>query len=282
MDASNLDIEHGKFMIPLDLVASCILGVLIGTVSALLGVGGGFFYVPLLVILFGIDPRVAVGTSLAIITFTTLSASLGYSRQGRVLLKSTVCLALPGMVFATLGALVTVLIPSKYLIAIFCMVLLFMGIKMVYRQFPLIFPLLCGPCWKDESRQTPKDGGELHAYPVHLMTWGSIAGFMSGLTGIGGGIVNVPALTIAGIPIHFAVATSTMVIFITSLSGTGTHLFLGHLSLPFFLAFTLGAVVGAQAGVYLSPKAPQRMLEVSVGVLLITVAVMMILNNIVG
>ncbi|MCU0632947.1 MAG: sulfite exporter TauE/SafE family protein [Methanolinea sp.] len=266
-------------MIPPDLLFSCVLGVLIGTISALLGVGGGFFYVPVLVILFGIDPRVAVGTSLAIITCTTLSASIGYGLQGRILLKSTLCLALPGMVCAALGALVTLLLPSQYLIAIFCVVLLFMGIKMVYRQFPLVFPLLYGPCWKEQCRISPEEGKDLHAYPVHLVTWGSIAGFMSGLTGIGGGIVNVPALTIAGIPIHSAVATSAAVIFITSLSGTGTHLLLGHLSLPFFIAFTIGAVLGAQVGVRLSPRAPPRLLELAVGSLLIMVVVILVINT---
>src|SRR5690606_9124218 len=99
-------------MVPLDLVVSCILGILIGTISALLGVGGGFFYVPVLVMAFGLDPRIAVGTSLAIITATTLSATVGYRRQGRILKKSVLCLALPGIAFAALGALVTVFIPS--------------------------------------------------------------------------------------------------------------------------------------------------------------------------
>lgn len=269
-------------MIPLDLIASCFLGVLIGTIAALLGVGGGFFYVPVLVMVFGLDPRVAVGTSLAIITVTTLSATVGYGRQGRILKKSVLCLAIPGLAFAALGALVTVFLPSIYLIATFCIVLILMGFKMIYQKFPLIFPLLCEPCWKEECRLPDGDHRDIHAYPVHLVTWGSIAGFMSGLTGIGGGIVNVPALTIAGIPIHYAVATSAAVILITSLSGTGTHLLLGHLSVPFFLAFALGAVVGAQAGVYLSPKTPSRVLEVAIGTLLIVVAAMLVSKILLG
>ncbi len=270
------------FMVPLDLVASCILGILIGTISALLGVGGGFFYVPVLVMVFGLDPRIAVGTSLAIITATTLSATAGYRRQGRILKKSVLCLALPGIAFAALGALVTVFIPSVYLVAIFCIVLVLMGIKMINRKFPLVFPILCEPCWKEECRLPPGDNRDLHAYPVHLVTWGSIAGFMSGLTGIGGGIVNVPALTIAGIPIHYAVATSAAVILITSLSGMGTHLMLGHLSLMFFVAFAAGAVVGAQAGVYLSPKTPSRILEIAIGMLLIFVSATMAFKLVFG
>lgn len=266
-------------MIPLDLAASGILGILIGAISALLGVGGGFFYVPALVILFGIDPRIAVGTSLAIITFTTLSATIGYSSRGLILKKSVICLALPGIVFAAIGALVTVLLPSLYLIALFCIVLLMMGVKMMYQKFPLIFPLLYGPCWKEEHCAPPGNRRALHAYPVHLVTWGSTAGFMSGLTGIGGGIVNVPALTLAGIPIHYAVATSAAVILITSLSGTGTHILLGHISLPFFTAFTIGAVAGAQAGVRLLPRTPPRVLEVAVGMLLIIVSGVMAINT---
>lgn len=262
-----------------DIVLLCMLGMIIGVISALLGVGGGFFYVPAMVLLFGVDPRIAVGTSLAIITCTTLSASIGYGLQGRILVKSTICLALPGMACAALGAVVTALLPPDILIAIFSLVLLFMGIKMVYRQFPLVFPLLYGPCVKETCRNPPDNGAVLHAYPLHLVTWGSIAGFMSGLTGIGGGIVNVPALTIAGIPIHFAVATSAAVIFITTLSATGTHIALGNLSIPFFVAFALGAVIGAQMGVRLSPRTPPRVLELGVGTLLILVVAIIVLNT---
>ncbi|HII76953.1 MAG TPA: sulfite exporter TauE/SafE family protein [Methanolinea sp.] len=266
-------------MVPLDLFLLCMLGVLIGAISALLGVGGGFFYVPALVLLFGIDPRIAVGTSLAIITCTTLSASIGYGLQGQVLMKSAACLALPGMAFAAFGALITAFLPSQYLVALFCVVLLFMGIKMIYRKFPLVFPLLVGPCWKERFGKLHEKGEELFVYPVHLVTWGSLAGFMSGLTGIGGGIVNVPALTIGGIPIHFAVATSAVVILITSLSATGTHLALGNLSIPFFVAIAAGAVAGAQVGVRLSPKAPPRMLELAVGTLLIVVVAALVVNT---
>ncbi len=269
-------------MVPPELLISCGMGVLIGMVSALLGLGGGFLYVPLLVILFGVDPRVAVGTSLAVISCTTLSASVGYARQGRVLPKSTACLALPGMACAVLGAFATTFIPSAFMIAVFCIILFLMGIKMLYREFPLVFPLLSGPCWKDVCHGCRPEGRPLNVYPVHLASWGALAGFMSGLTGIGGGIVNVPALTIARIPIHCAVATSAAVILITSLSGTGMHFMLGHISLPFFLAFAPGAVIGAQAGVYLSPKTPSRVLEIAIGTLLIIVTVMLISDVLLG
>lgn len=266
-------------MVPIDLILLCLLGVLIGAVSALLGVGGGFFYVPALVLLFDLDPRIAVGTSLAIITCTTLSASIGYGLRGQVLMKSAACLALPGMVCAVFGALITAFLPSHILVAIFCVVLLFMGTKMIYRKFPLVFPLLVGPCWKESYGRPPAERKELCSYPVHLVSWGSLAGFMSGLTGIGGGIVNVPALTIAGIPIHFAVATSAAVILITSLFATGTHVALGHVSVTFFVAIAIGAVVGAQAGVHLSHWAPPRTLELAVGTLLIIVVAAFVITT---
>ena len=266
-------------MAPIDLILLCLLGVMIGAVSALLGVGGGFFYVPALVLIFGLDPRVAVGTSLAIITCTTFSASIGYGLRGQVLMKSAAYLALPGMVFAALGALITVFLPSQLLVAIFCVVLLFMGIKMIYRKFPLVFPLLIGPCRGESYGRSPAEQRTLCIYPVHLVSWGSLAGFMSGLTGIGGGIVNVPALTIAGIPIHYAVATSAAVILITSLFATGTHVALGHVSFVIFIAIAVGAVLGAQAGVHLSPRAPPRTLEIAVGMLLIVVVAALVISH---
>jgi len=264
---------------PIDLILLCLLGVVIGAVSALLGVGGGFFYVPALVLFFGLDPRIAVGTSLAIITCTTLSASIGYGLRGQVLVKSAAYLAIPGMVFAGIGALITAFLPSHLLVAIFCVVLLFMGIKMIYRRFPLVFPLLIGACRNESYGRPPAERSTLCIYPVHLVSWGSLAGFMSGLTGIGGGIVNVPALTIAGIPIHFAVATSAAVILITSLFATGTHLALGHVSVGIFIAIAIGAILGAQAGVRLSPRTPPRTLELAVGTLLILVVAALVISN---
>ncbi|OPY43243.1 MAG: Sulfite exporter TauE/SafE [Methanoregulaceae archaeon PtaU1.Bin059] len=194
-------------------------------------------------------------------------------------MKSAAYLAIPGMVFAGIGALITVFLPSHLLVAIFCVVLLFMGIKMIYRRFPLVFPLLIGPCRNESYGRPPAERSTLCIYPVHLVSWGSLAGFMSGLTGIGGGIVNVPALTIAGIPIHFAVATSAAVILITSLFATGTHLALGHVSVGIFIAIAIGAILGAQAGVRLSPRTPPRTLELAVGTLLILVVAALVISN---
>jgi uncharacterized membrane protein YfcA len=105
---------------------------------------------------------------------------------------------------------------------------------------------------------------------------------VSGITGTSGGAFFVPALVGAGIPVHFAVATSLLTIIPTSVTGAATHALLGHLSLPFLIMYGGGAAVGAYAGASLAPRIHADHIKKVFGILLIGIALLMIQQKVLG
>jgi uncharacterized membrane protein YfcA len=256
-----------------------VVGAVIGIIAALIGVGGGFLYVPSLIFIFGLEPRIAIGTSISIILFTTLSGSIAYLRQKRIFFRSAICLIVPSMIFSVLGAGSTVYISDMVLSLIFSLVLLIIGIKMIVPALPIISPLTFGPYYDENRRDLFSTEAHNRLYYLHTSTWGAIAGFMSGLTGIGGGVINVPALVIGGMPIHFAVATSTAVILCTSISAAYAHLRLGNIALPYTAVFSMGAVIGAQIGARIAPAINPEHLKTGVGLILLVTSITILLKN---
>jgi len=256
-----------------------IIGILIGIIAALIGVGGGFLYVPCLIFIFGLEPRIAIGTSLSIILFTTLSGGIAYFRQKRIFFRSAVCLIVPSMIFSVLGAWSTIFISDRLLAVIFSVVLLVIGIKMIVPTFPIISPIRFGPYHDEKLRDFSSSGVKNRLYYIHTLIWGAIAGYTSGLTGIGGGVINVPALVIGGMPIHFAVATSTVVILCTSISATAAHVRLDNISLPYTAAFSAGAVIGAQIGAKIAPGINPDNLKSIVGIVLLITSISILMQN---
>jgi uncharacterized membrane protein YfcA len=103
---------------------------------------------------------------------------------------------------------------------------------------------------------------------------GLAAGFVSGLLGVGGGIVMVPAFTtLLGMPLKRALGTSLAVISVLAIPGTITHAVLGHIDWAIFLVVTLGVVPGARLGARIALGARERALRMAVGSFLLFVAV---------
>ncbi len=263
----------------IEYIVGFLIAIIIGAIAAIAGLGGGFLFVPTLILLFGVDPKTAIGTSLSIIVFSTLSSSVAYSRQKRIFYRSAVCLAIPGIIFSLLGSLATVYISSTSLTFIFCLVLFIVALKMIYPGLPVIAPMKFGPSHNEVCTDCYSNVVHHRLYFIHVIFWGSLGGLMSGLTGIGGGVINVPALTMGGMPVHFAVATSTFVILCTALAGTAMHTRLGHVSPPFMVSYSLGAIIGAQAGVRLAPRIKAERLKSGVAIVLFITVFIVLAEN---
>ena len=93
---------------------------------------------------------------------------------------------------------------------------------------------------------------------------------------MGGGIINVPSLVTARLPIHFAVATSTLVIFFTCIAATCIQIQLGHIADPLIvILFASGSIIGAGVGANLAPKIPSKQLNTAFGVFLFLISLIM-------
>lgn len=262
-------------------VASCI-SCLIGIIAAIIGMGGGFLYVPTLTLIFGFDQRMAVGTSLAVMVFTSLSASVSYYRQRKILFPIAILLIIPSIFGAILGSYSTIFINQKILVAIFSIILILISIEMLYPTFRVIRVIKTGPVFNIKIFETDSSKKEIQISYLHILIWGTIGGFISGVTGTSGGVFFVPALLAVGIPVHYAVATSLFSIIITSSSAVTVQSVLGQISLPFVAAYGFGAVIGAFIGAGVATKIRDHHVQKIIGVILLFIALLMIKEKILG
>jgi hypothetical protein len=260
---------------PVLALATVALALVSAFIAAMAGVGGGFLYVPILTLVFGLEPADAVGTSLVIIIFTTLAASVSYLRQGRVFFRSAVFLILPGVIGAMIGAYATVFIPAALIGILFSGIVGLLSIKLLFPTFSLIRPIECGPSREEVCHDCFSVTARHRIYYLHYLVWGLVSGLASGLIGIGGGVFNVPALVTAGMPVHFATATSTLVVLCSSMTGGGIHAFLGHVDTYYAFIFSIGAVAGGYLGARQAPRAPEGVLRTCIGLLFMVVALAM-------
>ena len=233
------------------------IAIIIGTLASLFGLGGGFLIVPALTLL-GMPVRHAVGTSSAVIIFSSLSAIIEYRKQEKINYKAGILIAIPSIIGAYIGACLTMHIQAGILKIIFGIVLLFVAFRMIKHEIHIEKKL---KYW--------------------LIPFGGFSsGIISGLLGVGGGIINVPFLAYLGLPIHTAVATSSFAIFFTSITSAFKHYFLGNVELIWLILFVPGIIIGAQFGAKLAKRVKAKNLKGAFSLLLIILALMMIFKGI--
>ena len=248
--------------------AAYLISIGIGIIAAIIGLGGGFLYVPTLSLIFGLDTKTAIGTSLAIMIFSALSASFWYRKQGVILYKVALILIIPSMIASVFDA--------RILVGVFCVMLSLISIEMLIPSLKFLSEIQIGPSFI-LSTPVENQGTQPIAriWYSHLIFWGFIGGLLSGVTGTSGGAIFVPALATAGIPVHYAVATSMFTIIIVSLTGATAHATLGQIAWPFVAVYGAGAAFGAFVGAHLAPRIKEQQIKKIFGVLLLFIAVLM-------
>ncbi len=234
-------------------------GFAIGVLGTLIGAGGGFILVPVLVLL---EPRWSVDEvtafSLAVVAANATTGALSYWRQGRVDPFSFPLYTLAAIPGSVLGAFATAYIPRRLFDPIFGVVLIGIGVFLFAR-----------PGSSDEGAMTGSMRRVLFDRSGHRYAWSfdprigfagsTFVGFFSSVLGIGGGIIHVPLLaTVLGFPAHVATATSHAVLAVTAAIATVVHLVRGdyRTTWPLVLAAAGGAVAGAPVGALLSKRVP--------------------------
>jgi uncharacterized membrane protein YfcA len=236
------------------------LGFVIGTYGTLIGAGGGFVLVPILLLLYPDEsPEIITCISLAVVFFNALSGSLAYSRMRRIDYKSGLLFSAATIPGAILGALTTAYIPRRLFEAVF-------GILMIAASGFMLFRAN----WEaDTNADNPKRhlkrnvveaDGSKHFFsfnPIIGVGISFFVGYISSLLGIGGGIIHVPALVhFLNFPVHIATATSHFVLSFMALTGTIVHIAAGVFShgVRRTIALAIGVLFGAQLGAYLSRR----------------------------
>ncbi|WP_461864600.1 sulfite exporter TauE/SafE family protein [Thermococcus sp.] len=239
------------------------VGIFIGILAALFGLGGGFLIVPTLNFL-GVEIHHAVGTSSAAVVFTSLSSAIAYHRQRRIHYKVGLLIASTAVVGAYMGAWMTSFISSAQLKVIFGVALILVAVR-IYRKKTA------------EPSEVRLEDVEVDYRLVPV--GGFFAGIASGLLGVGGGIINVPFLTYLGLPIHYAVATSSFAIVFTATAGTLKHYALGNVEAQWLLLLVPGLIIGAQLGARMAKRIKAMSLKNGFAVVMALLALRMILKG---
>ena len=230
------------------------LGFIVGAFGTLIGAGGGFILVPILLLIYPHDrPEVLTSISLTVVFFNAASGSLAYACQKRIDYRSAFIFSAAAIPGAILGAMSTAAVPRHVFDGI-------LGLLMIGGAIALIF--------LPRHDQHPAAGAMAAAGSQVSISLDSartaagvlisaVVGYVSSLLGIGGGIVHVPALIrILKFPVHVATATSHMILAIMALAGVLVHVTTGTFSVGLrrTAALSLGVIFGAQVGAYISRR----------------------------
>lgn len=234
-------------------LVTLLIGVAAGALGGLVGVGGGVVMIPLLVAVLGLTQHQAHGTSLVSLVFTGATGAITYSTRGNVDVVAAVSLAIPAVATARFGARYAHALPEWQLKRSFGAFLVVVIALLVLK------PWLVG-------LSAPAHGAAKIAI---LAAAGTVTGFLSGMMGIGGGNVMVPAMVLlAGFPQVLAQGTSLLAMVPAGSAGAHEHWRLGNVvrrALP-------GLVPGILLGTWLGSSVALRLDEASLRGVFVVVA----------
>ena len=225
-----------------------IAGLVMGFLSGLLGIGGGTVIVPILFYIFHLTMKEAVGTSLFIILLASLSGFFAHRREGQVNLKLGLTLGIAGMAGAVVGGFSTSIISDFWLKLLFGILLLFCAIQMLLKREGNSPPPQSSPSMGEEV-----GGGVNFNFPKSIAI-GLGAGYLSGLLGVGGAFVMIPAMhIILKVPMKIAIGTSLVAVFLNATSATGCYLWKKEVAISLGLVIAVTSIIGAQFGARATP-----------------------------
>jgi uncharacterized protein len=251
------------------------LGLIVGGYGTLIGAGGGFVLVPLLLILYPHDsPTQITAISLGAVFVNASSGSLSYFRLKRADYRTGLWLAAATLPGAILGSIVVGAIPRAAFDLMMGVTLLAVGAYLVVRPHGRMPLMLNCPFVVERTITDSSARSYSYRFNLGLAVLLSVGvGFLSSLLGIGGGILHVPLLTtFFGFPEHVATATSHFTLVFMSGAAAGTHALQGdyRATLSTTLGLALGVLAGAPIGAALSGRVQGRwivrLLAVALGV----------------
>ena len=250
-------------------IIGLLLAALMGISLGLLGGGGSILAVPILTYVVGFGAKEAIASSLAVVGLTSFFAAVGHWRSGNVNVRVALIFGAVAMTSTYLGARLAVFFSGAAQLALFAAVM----IVAAYFMF------------RENGSNSPEDGSD-EDYAGKRMSYGLIVveglavGVLTGLVGVGGGFLIVPALVVLGkVPMKVAVGTSLLVIAMKSAAGFAGYLGQVEVRWGYLALFTAAAIAGSLGGTYLVRYVPQGTLKKAFAVFLIVMGVFILYQN---
>ncbi|MCB5206123.1 sulfite exporter TauE/SafE family protein [Methylovorus mays] len=238
--------------------AIALTGTVVGLLLALTGAGGSMLAGPLLILLFGLDVRHAAPVALLAVALASGTGSMLGLRQGQVRYRAAMLIAMSGIMVMPLGLWLAQVTPDRILLVVSSGLLSWVG----WRKW------FVGPERALQNSQPclvhPAGGRFMWNAPCvySLAGSGGLAGFLSGLLGLGGGFVVLPALQyFSNLSYPAIIATTLSALALISLTTLAFSAGSGLLDLHVALPFALGAIAGMLVGVRMLPTMPKLLMQ---------------------
>jgi uncharacterized membrane protein YfcA len=261
---------------------------LAGFLGALTGLGGGVVIVPMLVLLFGVDLRYAIGASLVSVIATSSGAAAAYVKEGYSNIRVGMLLEIATTVGALAGAYLAMIVAPNAIAVVFGVVLLISAYLSSRQRVEQTIADKADPLAVrlrlDGSYPTPEG---LRTYHVHRVPVGFVlmfgAGVLSGLLGIGSGALKVLALDQAmRLPFKVSTTTSNFMIGVTAAASAGVYLSRGYINPGLALPVLLGVLLGSLLGAKVLAHARVKTLRIVFALVITALALEMIYKGLVG
>jgi uncharacterized membrane protein YfcA len=250
------------------IVLGYALAALIGLSLGLMGGGGSILTVPVFVYVLAYDPKLAIAMSLPVVGVTSLIGAVAHWRAGNVRLETAALFGVVAMVAAYVGARLAHFLTGAVQLSLLAVIMLAAAISMYLNAR------------RPPSPATPDRRGGRAASRQLLIPVALVVGLITGIVGIGGGFLIVPALVLlGGVAMKQAVGTSLLVIAMNCASGFAGYL--GRVNIPwtFVASFTAVAAIGILVGTALARHVPQRALKQAFAVFLIVMGTFILVQN---
>jgi len=246
-------------MVAIGLVLALIIGLTLG----LFGGGGSILTVPVFVYVLGFDPKLAIAVSYPIVGITSLVGAIRHWRAGNVRLSGALLFGVVAMTGAFAGARASSLLDGRTQLII-------LGIAMASAAAMML---------RSAARETASESEHRRPSPALYLIALSV-GLLTGLVGVGGGFLIVPALVVFGhVAMREAVGTSLLVIAMNCASGYAGHREVHEMPWRYVIMFTAVAVAGILVGTRFAQHVPQRALKKGFAVLLLVIAMLVLWQN---
>jgi uncharacterized protein len=273
---------------PGDVLVILLVSVLAGFVGALFGLGGGVLIIPFLTLVEGVPVPLAVGASIVSVVATSSASAATYVQDHLTNLRLGMFLEIGTVAGAITGAFVAVFLPASVLFVLFGLILLYATIIMI-RARGIDFPANVRP---DRTSRVLALGSEYEDHSLNRVVKyevtrtplavfvGYFAGIVSGLLGVGGGIINVPTMNLLSkVPVKVASATSNFMIGVTAAASASVYLLRGDVHPLLAAPLIIGVAGGALLGTRVLKVTPPTRVKVAFAILLATISVLMILKG---
>jgi uncharacterized membrane protein YfcA len=254
--------------------------------GSMLGLGGGVFLVPILTLFFGVDQKLAIGASAVAVVTNSIVGSSVHLRSGFTNLRLAMLLQVTTAAGATAGALIGVTADPRYVYAVFGVVLVYAALSMMLRREAQAAEEVPGgpDSWRlGAAFRDPAIGRVVGYVPRRIGAGLGVsvgAGVISGMLGVGGGVVMVPAMNLAmRVPVKAAVGTSAFMIGITSVATAFVFYSRGKIDPIIVVPAIVGVFVGGQLGSRLTRRIRARRLAALFATILLYLGLSLLLRS---